>query len=194
MSGCECNCDNTEEEYVKVQGSDVYFYCDVNELSVRELIMKLRALELDLLKKYLDLNITTKPVIRLFIRSDGGDIFAGWSAMDAIQSMKRVKVRTIADGCCASAATFLLLGGYSRHMTENSYVLIHQLNTDGVWGKYEEIKDHVNNFDMYMKRFRQIYGNYTKLPEKKLKKLMKRDLYLDATSCLKWEVVDSILL
>ena len=79
-------------------------------------------------------------------------------------------------------------------MTENSYVLIHQLNTDGVWGKYEEIKDHVNNFDMYMKRFRQIYANYTKLPEKKLKKLMKRDLYLDATSCLKWEVIDSILL
>ncbi|BAT22083.1 hypothetical protein AR679_gp057 [Yellowstone lake phycodnavirus 1] len=194
MSSCECNCADAEEQYVKVQGSDVYFYCEVNELTIRELIMKLRALELDLLKKYLDLNITTKPVIRLFIRSDGGDIFAGWSGMDAIQSMKRVKVRTIADGCCASAATFLLLGGYSRHMTENSYVLIHQLNTDGVWGKYEEIKDHVNNFDMYMKRFRQIYANYTKLPEKKLKKLMKRDLFLDATSCLKWDVVDSILL
>lgn len=194
MSGSDCSCVTEEEEYVKVQGTDVYFYCDVCEETIRQLIMKMRALEIDLLKKYLDLGITSRPTIRLFIRSDGGDIFSGWSGMDAIRAMKRVKVKTIADGCCASAATFLLLAGHKRYITENSYVLIHQLNTDGVWGKYEDLKDHVNNCDKYMERFRKIYSEHTELPEKKLNRLLKRDLYLDATDCLKWKIVQSVLL
>ena len=187
-----CECPPQEESFVKVQGHRVYFYCDVNEDTVRELIMKLRALEVDLLKKYIELDLMIRPEIHLFIRSDGGDIFSGWSAMDAIASMRRVKVRTIADGCCCSAATFLLLGGYSRHMTPNSYILIHQLNMDGTWGKYEDFKDQIQNLNKYMDSFMKIYKKETKVPEHKLKKLMKRDMYLDAEKCLKWNVIDSL--
>lgn len=187
-----CECQAPEESFVKVQGNQVYFYCDVNEDTVRELIMKLRALEVDLLKKYIELDLHTRPEILLFIRSEGGDIFSGWSAMDAIAAMRRVKVRTIADGCCCSAATFVLLGGYSRHMTPNSYILIHQLNMDGTWGKYEDFKDQIQNLDKYMKRFMTIYEKETDVPERKLKRLMKRDLYLDADKCLKWKVIDSL--
>ena len=32
----------------------------------------------------------------------------------------------------------------------------------------------------------------TKIPEKRLSKLLKRDLYMDAKRCLKWEIVDSV--
>jgi len=181
-----------EESFVKVQGSDVYFHCEVCEATVLELNMKLKKLELELLHKYLDLGIESRPEIRIWIRSDGGDLHAGLSAMDCIKSMTRVKIRTIADGVCASAATFILMGGRTRHMTENSYILIHQLNMDGTWGKFEDFKDQMANLSQFMDRFRDIYTRETYIPERDLKKLLKRDVYMDSTKCLDWMVVDSI--
>jgi ATP-dependent Clp endopeptidase proteolytic subunit ClpP len=194
MSEGACvNCVTPEEEFVKVQGSDIYFHCEVCEATVLELNMKLKKLAKELLHKHLDLGLDhIKPEIRIFIRSDGGDLHAGLSAMDCIKGMDRVKVRTIADGVCASAATFLLLGGRTRHMTENSYILIHQLNMDGSWGKFEDFKDQMENLEKFMKRFREIYTRETRIQEDKLDKLLKRDVYMDAKKCLKWDVVDSI--
>lgn len=182
-----------EPEFVKVQGSDIYFHCEVSELSVLELCTKLKKLELELLHKHLDLGLERiKPEIRIFIRSDGGDMHSGLSAMDCIARTKRVKIRTIADGVCSSAATFLLLGGRTRHMTPNSYILIHQLNMDGTWGRFEDFKDQMNNLEQFMKRFRQIYIQETKIPEDRLKKFLTRDIYMDAQTCLEWDVVDSL--
>ena len=80
---CQCAQQQVEEDsFVKVQGSDVYFHCEVCEESVLELNMKLKKLEVELLHKYLDLGIETKPEIRIWIRSDGGDMHSGMSAMD----------------------------------------------------------------------------------------------------------------
>jgi ATP-dependent protease ClpP protease subunit len=191
-----CPCHETEEEsFVKVQGSDVYFHCEVAEVTVLELNMKLKKLALELNHKYLDLGIKGRPEIRIWIRSDGGDLHSGLSAMDCIRALsKRVKIRTIADGVCSSAATFILLGGRTRHMTENSYVLIHQLNMDGTWGKFEDFKDQMENLSQFMERFKDIYTRETKIPERDLKKLLKRDVYMDADKCLEWFVVDSIWL
>ena len=191
---CQCGAQQTEEDsFVKVQGSDVYFHCEVCEESVLELNMKLKKLELEMLHKHLDLGLQDiRPEIRIWIRSDGGDLHSGMSAMDTISRIKRCKIRTIADGVCASAATFVLLGGRSRHMTENSYILIHQLNMDGTWGKFEDFKDQMHNLEKFMDRFREIYTRETKIPEKRLSKLLKRDLYMDAKRCLKWEIVDSV--
>jgi ATP-dependent protease ClpP protease subunit len=171
----------------------MYFHCEVCETTVLELNMKLKKLALELCHKYLDLGIQHRPEIRIWIRSDGGDLHAGLSAMDCIRSLsKRAKIRTIADGVCASAATFILLGGRSRHMTENSYVLIHQLNMDGTWGKFEDFKDQMENLSQFMDRFKDIYMRETKIPERDLKKLLKRDVYMDAVKCLEWGVVDGI--
>ena len=194
MCGSNCEpCSSEDESYVKIQGSDVYFHCEVAEVTVLELNMKLKKLALELNHKYLDLGIKGRPEIRVWIRSDGGDLHAGLSAMDCIRSLKRsVKIRTIADGVCASAATFILLGGRTRHMTENSYVLIHQLNMDGTWGKFEDFKDQMENLSQFMDRFKDIYTRETKIPERDLKKLLKRDVYMDADKCLEWRVVDGV--
>ena len=187
----ECNRPH-EDEFVRVQGSDIYFHCEVCELSVLELNMKLKNLETELLHKYIDLGITRRPEIRIFIRSDGGDIHAGLSAMDCIKSIRRVKVRTIADGVCASAATFILLGGRSRHMMRNSYIMIHQLNMDGTWGKFEDYKDQLANLQQFMDRFREIYLSETFIPVEKLEEILKRDIYMNARKCLDWGIVDNL--
>jgi len=191
MATVECNRPH-EEEYIQVQGSDVYFYCEVCETTVLELIMKIRKLEKDLLHKYLDLEIKQKPEIRVWIRSDGGDIHSGLAAMDSLNSFRKVKIRTIADGMCASAATFILLGGRTRHMTENSYILIHQLNMDGSWGKFQDYKDQMENLEQFMERFREIYLRETNIPEEKLKKILRRDVYMNSSKCLDYGVIDSV--
>lgn len=192
MTECTCHAPALEESFVKVQGSDVYFYCDVDETTILELNMKIKKLEIDLLHKYLELGIDSRPEIRIWIRSDGGDLHAGLSGMDCLRSIRRCKIRTIADGVCASAATFLLLGGRTRHMTENSYVMIHQLNMDGTWGKFEDFKDQMENLEQFMQRFKDIYMCETQIPVRDLKKLLKRDVYMDAAKCLDWHVIDSV--
>jgi len=77
-------------------------------------------------------------------------------------------------------------------MTPNSYVLIHQLNMDGQWGKFEDFKDQMGNLEQFMERFRKIYLAETQVPETKLEKLLKRDMYMDSKKCLKWGVVDDL--
>ena len=189
----QCTDVEPDMEFVKVQGSDIYFHCEVSEEAVLELNLKLKKLALELLHKHLDLGLGhIKPEIRIFIRSGGGDLHSGLSAMDCISSQKSVKVKTIVDGLCASAATFILLGGRTRYMTPNSYVLIHQLNMDGQWGKFEDFKDQMGNLEQFMERFRDIYLKETQVPERKLKKLLNRDIYMDSKRCLKWGVVDDL--
>ena len=193
MSCDKCGLSPPDESFVKVQGSDIYFHCEVTEETVLELNMKLKKLAGELLHRHLDMSLDhIRPEIRIFIRSDGGDMHSGLSAMDCIAGLKKVKIRTIADGVCASAATFLLLGGRTRHMTENSYILIHQLNMDGSWGKFEDFKDQMENLEQFMERFRAIYTKETRIPERRLERLLRRDRYMDSKKCLKWGIVDSI--
>ena len=130
------------------------------------------------------------PVITIQIKSDGGDVFAGLSAMDHIAA-SQMEVHTVADGLCASAATFLLMGGSKRMMLPNACVLIHQLSS-GFWGKFEDMKNELENCEKFMAIITNIYKEHTKIPTKKLDEMMKRDIHLTATECLKFSVIDDV--
>jgi ATP-dependent Clp endopeptidase proteolytic subunit ClpP len=190
MPGKDDTKEVTEYEYIRVEGRDIYFYVEVDDESVLELNMALTKLDKDLRKAFIDLGIDQTPEIRIFLHSPGGDLHAGMAAMDRIASMKCDTV-TIADGYCCSAAAIMLLGGKTRAITPNSYVLIHQMSTE-FWGKFEEIKDEMENCKMFQQHVQEICESKTGLPEKKIKRLMKHDLYLTAEKCLKYGVVDKI--
>lgn len=179
-----------EESNIRVVGSNVYFYSEVNMESSLELVEKLKKLEMELLKKQVECPEYT-PEIKLYINSCGGDIFAGFSAMDHVSNL-RVRVHTIADGQCASAATFILLGGDTRSIHEHAHVLIHQISS-GFWGKFEELKDEVKSCERFMNMVNKVYQNKTNIPEKKLKTLMKRDVYLTPEECVKYDIVSCII-
>ena len=183
--------ENEEEEslVVRVVDTDVFFYGDVNESNILELNTKLLKLSKVLMKKSMELS-GYKPRITLHIKSDGGDVYAGLSAMDHI-SASRVPVDTVADGLCASAATFILMGGARRYMRPSGYVLIHQMSS-GFWGKYEEMKDEMKSCEKIMKIIRNIYQQKTVIPTKKLNQMMKRDIYLTAIECQQYQIVDEI--
>ena len=182
--------DDSSSEEVFVIGSSVYFYCEVTESTITKLISTLKKLEISLRKKTIELD-GYKPKIKLYIRSPGGDVYAGFSGMDHIYASK-IPIITIADGLCASAATFLLLAGSKRYITPSSHILIHQISTGGFWGKYEDLKDDLKHAQGLMIQLKTLYTTKCDIPEKKLNKLMKRDIFLTAEECLEFKVIQKI--
>lgn len=177
------------EECVKVIGNEILFYADVDRENALDFVEKFKKLEIDLLKKKAEL-VGYEPSIRIHIMSDGGDIFAGMTLMNTLES-SRVKVITIAQGSCCSAATFMLLGGAERKMGRNAYVLIHQISTE-MWGNFQELKHELKSTDKFMKMLKRMYLEKTQIPEKMLKKLMKKDIYLSPKDCLKYGIVHAL--
>lgn len=179
-----------EEVDACVVGNEVFFYTYIDDDTILWLHRELRNLETKLLKKKAK-NPGVSPKIILYLKSDGGDMFAGMSGMDFISNM-RVPVYTVADGICASAATFLLFGGTKRYVKSHAHVLIHQLSTDGFWGKFEDLKDEMKSLKKFMKMIKGVYENRANIPQKKMDSLMKKDVYLDARQCLKYQIVDDV--
>ena len=172
-------------DFVKVEGSDVFIYCDVSQDSILDLCSVMKKLERELFAGLYTLGIYDMvPTINLHIQSDGGDLNAGLGCMDFRRRLK-ARVVTIAEGMCASAATFLFLGGDERIVTQNSYILIHQLGWE-VWGKDENMKDEMKFCDQLMKQMKKIYLRETSIPESKLDRLMKRDLYMSYKKCVRY--------
>ena len=77
-------------------------------------------------------------------------------------------------------------------MTKNSYLMIHQLNLDGSWGKYEDCKDQMINLDNFMKKFEKIYIQETRISPEKIQEILKRDLFMDSQMCIDFSIVDEI--
>jgi len=183
--------EHTEEdelECVKVVGNEIFYYGDITPENILDFTEKFRKLESGLLKMSADL-VGYVPTIRINIMSDGGDLFSGFTAMNILQK-SRVHVVTVALGACCSAATFMLLGGKERKIGRNAHILIHQLSTGSFWGKFEEMKDEMRTCAKFMDMIKNTYMSHTKIPEKKLKKLLKRDIYLEPEECIKYAIVD----
>ena len=182
---------NKEPSYLETVDNKIYFYAEIYRDKVLQLNKKIRELNNSMKRQKDQLNLNEDIPIYLYINSFGGSIFSGFSAMDALIK-SNLPVITIIDGRCASAATFLSVVGNKRYITPHSYLLIHQLSS-GCWGKYEEIKDHMDNVDKFMDLIKEVYCKYTKMPEDRLEEILKHDIWLNADECIEYGLVDEIL-
>jgi ATP-dependent protease ClpP protease subunit len=178
------------EKHITVHENKIYYYAGVNRDSAAELNKKIGELESKSLTLGNNLDIDP-PILKILINSGGGSITAGISTMDTILRCK-VPIYTYVDGFCASAATFLSVVGERRFMSRNSYMLIHQLSSN-FWGKYSEFEDEKKNLDLMMTTIKNVYKEYTKVPMRKLDKILKHDLLWDAKMCLKYGLVDEVI-
>jgi len=71
-------------------------------------------------------------------------------------------------------------------------MLIHQLSS-GIYGKYTELEDDMENNKHLMNTIKDIYKAYTNLPMKKLNEILKHDLWFDSKTCLEYGLVDEIV-
>jgi ATP-dependent protease ClpP protease subunit len=176
---------------IEVVDNRIYFYSAIESSQILKLNKELRILSNSILSSSQLREDSHLPPIYLHVHSFGGYLFDGLAALDEIRNSK-VPITTIVDGCCASAATFLTIVGKHRLINQNSFMLIHQLSSC-FWGKYEEFRDEMKNYDRLMKTIRNIYGQYTKIPQDKLNEILKHDLWLDAKTCVKYGLVDEVL-
>ncbi len=174
-----------ENQSVKVVGNEILFYGDIDRDNALEFVLQFKKLEIELLKKKAEL-VGYEPQIRISIMSDGGDIFSGLNMMNVLER-SRVKVVTIAQGSCCSAATFVFLGGSERRIGKNAYLLIHQLTTE-FWGNFQDLRNEMKTSEKFMKMLKKMYMSKTKIPEKKFKRLMKKDIYLTPEKCIKYKI------
>ena len=174
---------------IRVIENNVYFYGDVTESNALDLNATLRAVDMKLKSAATVLDV--KPVIRLHINSYGGSLFAGLATVDTIRSLNS-EVHSIIDGAAASAATIISCSCNKRSIGKYSKMLIHQLSS-GMYGKYNELEDDMENNKHLMETIKAIYKEYTKVPMKKLNEILKHDLWFDSKTCLTLGLVDEII-
>lgn len=177
--------EETTEQKLNIitKGNHIYFYEDVDTTQILELISQIKDLELSLIQ---DSSFQNKesPIIHLHIYSYGGDAHLGLSMFDFLQNLS-IDVHTYIDGLIASAATFIYLAGKKRFMSPYSYVLIHQISTT-FWGKFEDLKDEVENTTKMMKLCTDIYSKNTSMKKKTIEQILSRELYLNYDECKKY--------
>lgn len=210
INGKRCNVDYPEDgtyidvpqsmpnmDIMNTQGSvrcvdnTIHFYSDINTVSCAELNRLLHDLDTKLRQTEIVLNNPSfKPLINLRINSFGGDVFAGLSTVDTIRNLKST-VHTYVEGAAASAATIISVCGAKRFIGKNSLMLIHQLSSI-MEGTFEQQKDDIQNSERIMGIIKSIYKQNTKIPMKELDEILKRDLWFDSATCLKYGLVDEI--
>jgi ATP-dependent Clp protease protease subunit len=77
-------------------------------------------------------------------------------------------------------------------MTENSTVMFHQFSTM-IEGKTNSIANNVTHIKKLQERADALLGKYTKRPISFWQKETKEDLYLSASECLQYGIVDKII-
>jgi len=177
------------EKGIYREENHVYFYSEVDKYTSSSVQILLREAEEYCTITSLRLRIPAIPIY-LHIYSDGGYLHSALSIIDAINSSK-VDVYSVIDGATASAGTLISVVCKKRYIRPSAHMLIHQLSST-IWGKMNEIMDEYQNLSELTDKVIQIYTKYTKLTSRKLKKLLKHDLWLNSDFSIKYGLVDEI--
>ena len=180
--------DADTQNNIRREGNIIYFFSDVTCDSVLTLITQIKMANVDAIRHSIS---PSEAKIFIHIHSDGGDAYAGITAMEHIRC-NPVKVVCIANGFVASSASFLLISGHERWAFHHSNILIHQLSTMMV-GKYEDLKDDLQNSTNLMTLMKEMYRKKTRIPSKRLNRFFKKDVVLSATDSLNMGIVHKLL-
>ncbi len=184
------NSSENDHNLVEVTNNRIYFYSMVSRAKILRMNKAIQNINNQISCRTAIFGSDKTP-IRIHINSYGGSVFAGLSAVDYIRSSE-ARVETIIEGCAASAATLMSVVADRRYMHRNACMLIHQLSGH-MWGKFQEMKDDMENSEMLMKKIKKIYKANCSIPDDVLENILKRDIWWDAETCLKYGLVDEII-
>ena len=188
-------------EKISILGNHIYFYTKITKRTALDLIKSITDIANNIMTIKIhngnnnlyeddDYEDTYNPIY-LHINSGGGCLFSCMAIVDTIKNCK-VPVYTIGEGQIASASSILLLAGKKRFMTENSFILIHELRTY-VSGTFSNLEDDYENSKLLMKKMIKYYKKQSLIPEKVLQTLLKKDIYIEAKKSKKYGFIDKII-
>ncbi|WP_259286169.1 ATP-dependent Clp protease proteolytic subunit [Candidatus Nasuia deltocephalinicola] len=142
---------------------------------------------------YLD-SIDCEKDIKIYINSNGGDVYSGLAIYDIIQYIKP-DVSTICSGTACSMAAFLLSSGAKgkRLSFPNSRIMIHQ-PLGGAQGQASDIKIHAKEITYLKKKINILLSKNTNNNIKKIKKDTNRDYFMSPLKALNYGIIDFIIL
>lgn len=147
--------------------------------------------QLDLKSKKLQIEYGQVFPIKLHIQSGGGMLMPTFYVCDLIKNID-TPVHIYIDGFVASAASLISVCGDKRFMTEHSFMLIHQLQSQSS-GRLDEMKDEISNLDFFMENAKDIYLKNSKISKTTLDKLLSNELWINASQCLQLGLIDEII-
>lgn len=124
-----------------------------------------------------------KPNIHIRINSPGGDVFDGIAIYTNLIDIKK-NIKTICDGIAASSASIIFEAGDEREMPTGSMLMIHRAWTFAMGNEADMIKaaDRLQKVDTQLVK---IYAERSKHDEKKIKKMMEEETYMDGEEAIK---------
>ena len=182
----EADDEDGKDAVVKRFGNRVFFHSPITRGAVLTMLEEVRAASNHALETCESL---PDAKVYLYIHSEGGDAYAGLSAMGHLMANK-VPIVTIADGFVASAATFLLLAGKHRRIHKHTQVLIHQLQTE-FWGKYSDLVDEWKNSRSLMRQIHRIYQQHSSLSSARIASLLKQEVNMTCKQAIEWGFVEA---
>lgn len=167
----------------------INYYGTVSTESCLALTTMLRSL--DIKSKELEIKYNHRIPIKLHIQSMGGELMPTFYVCDLIRNLE-TPVHIYIDGFVASAAATIAVCGHKRYITKHSSMLIHQLKSSSS-GKFAELKDEMDNLNMFMMNLEDIYLKNTEINKEELEKLLFSEVWLSAEKCLEYGLVDHII-
>ena len=167
---------NKYYQFIKNENStDLYIYGDITsqpyfegEISASTIIEELNNIDSD------ELNV--------YISSYGGECKEGLAIYSALKRHK-AKVTTYCDGFACSIASVIFMAGDERIMDKGSLLMIHNA-WSSMQGNAEELRKQADTLDIITQSSINAYMEHLNISEKKLKKLLDEETWLDCYKSL----------
>lgn len=134
--------------------------------------------------------------ITVYISSPGGDVTAGLSMIDTMNTIS-CDVRTICTGQASSMAAVILMCGTKgkRFILPHSYVLIHQILAflGGEMKQATDIEIFASDISRRKAQLTELVAEKTGQDKEKVMRDLERDYTLNAGEALEYGIVDSIV-
>lgn len=132
------------------QNRTIYFNDDIDASAINRIVHWINIWN----KEDEGIDVEDRKGITIELTSNGGDIIAGFSLLDAIKASK-TPVTTVGVGCCASMGILLLMAGHYRKAYPNTVLLIHDgsMATQGTSNKVRSTMKFYERLDERVKQF-----------------------------------------
>lgn len=180
------NSDSEDEEPIlKTLNNTIYYRGDITMKTATEFCIELEKLSLKLAH--------SADHIRLFLTTDGGNVFAGIVMYEAIKRCK-VDVHVICEACVASSGTLVMLGAKKRSMYSTCVIMVHALSSMMMgMHKPKEIREELHNTETLLSIMTHVYKKHTKMKKQILDSMYDKDMYMTAPDCVRLGFVDEVL-
>jgi ATP-dependent protease ClpP protease subunit len=135
--------------------------------------------------------VNERKKIKIFNNTDGGDVTAMNSFINAVQLSKTPCI-TIGMGKCFSAGAMLLISAKERYIFPNTIVMMHK-GSSGIISDVNKIIDYSKFLEADNEINKQYILANTKITPKKYKEVENKDWYIFANECIEWGIATKIV-